>query len=45
MRDLSWIYEAWKDSQEVEQEELLITIEQYYEYFKNRENKRDDSDI
>jgi hypothetical protein len=38
MKDLSWIDEAWQDSQEIEQQELLITIEQYYEYVKNREN-------
>jgi hypothetical protein len=41
MKDLSWIDEAWEASREAEQEDLLITIEQYYEY---RKSKRADSD-
>jgi hypothetical protein len=41
MKDLSWIDEAWEASREAEQEDLLITIEQYYEY---RKSKRTNSE-
>ncbi len=32
MKDLSWIEEAWHYSREAEQEDLLTTINEYYEY-------------
>lgn len=41
MKDLSWIDEAWEASREADNDDLLITIEQYYEY---RKNKRADSE-
>ena len=41
MKDLSWIDEAWEASREADNDDLLITIEQYYEY---RKSKRTDSD-
>ena len=41
MKDLSWIDEAWEASREADNDDLLITIEQYYEY---RKSKRADSE-
>ena len=41
MKDLSWIDEAWEASREANNDDLLITIEQYYEY---RKSKRADSE-
>lgn len=41
MKDLSWIDEAWEASREADNDDLLITIEQYYEY---RKSKRTDSE-
>jgi hypothetical protein len=35
MKDLSWIEEAWHYSREADQEDLLTTINEYYEYRKN----------
>ena len=36
MKDLSWIDEAWEASREADNDDLLITIEQYYEYRKSK---------
>lgn len=41
MRDTFWIDEAWEASREADNDDLLITIEQYYEY---RKSKRADSE-
>jgi hypothetical protein len=41
MKDTSWIEEAWQYSREAENEDITTTIEEYYEY---RKNKRTDSE-
>lgn len=35
MKYIKWIEEAWEYSREAQVEDLLTTIEEYYEYRKN----------
>jgi hypothetical protein len=35
MKYIKWIEEAWQYSREAQKEDLLTTIDEYYEYRKN----------